>query len=256
MGLFFVLRTDCGGTTAGWRQVTDLIEGTPGGARQLDELIDGVADRLSTDDQRLVATQRWIAASVLQLGWAAHLTSIYAGSLALGGTVPDLAATNVYYRPLGSGRFELGVDSPVALDAQSSWRRLSQDHLDPLADAIRRQVRIGRRLFHGNVASALAGSLATIARAGYAPLDTIVNQPWARPPDLSTHGRWIAGTDGPRYTRTTCCGYEQLPQGNRCGDCSLPPRTAKSVTVDISMRLPSRPTGRAPSPKASPVDGS
>lgn len=226
LGPFFVLRTGVrseplrsSGTQAAWRPVADLLDDTPSGARRIDHLIDEVHDRLTGTGQPPPGTKPWIAASILQLGWAARLTSIYAGSLALGAAVPDVAASTAYYRLLGYGRVELGVEEPVALDAETGWKHITDDHLYPLGEAIQRRIRLGRRLLDGNIASALSGSLAMLARAGHAPLEALIDQPWASPPGIASLGSWQQSPAGPRYTRTTCCGYDRLPQGSRCRDC-------------------------------------
>lgn len=209
------LRAGALGADPAWRPVGELLGDDAG----IDRLVDQVAVRLDT-------TERWIAASILYLGWAEHLTSVYAGSIVLGGAVPDLAAVNLGYRTGQGGRLELGADRLAAVDATTGWRRLVDDHLCPLGDAVRRRVRIGRRLVEGSVASALAGSLAALDRAGLASLDELVTRQWAQPADVLPYGRWVGTDDGPRYARTTCCGYERLPQGSRCGDCALAWRSA------------------------------
>ncbi len=185
-----------------------------GDADELGRVIDEVAGRLGS-------AQRWIAASVFYQGWSARLTAIYTGSAALCGAVPDLCAGVVRYQP--------GWSAPVALRAvplrsvttQAGWRHMLDDHLEPLAAAIRRQVRIGGHLLRGNVASALAGALAVLAQTRQERLESLIIRSWAQPADIAGYGRWLQTCDGPRYARTTCCGYEALGQGGRCADCSL-----------------------------------
>jgi ferric iron reductase protein FhuF len=163
----------------------------------------------------------WIAASLLYQGWAARLTSVYVGSLQLAGQAPDLSMSRLHYRKARESPVELLAWPLTAVDADDGWRRLLDDHLEPLAAAIRRHVRIGRHLLLGNVASAMAGSLAALERAGYAQLDELTTRTWAQPRELARSGRWIATPGGLRYARRTCCGYVQLLGGGRCGDCSL-----------------------------------
>ncbi len=195
---------------AGWRTVPDLIDDDG----CLGQMIDDVAGALGT-------TQRWIAASIFYQGWTARLTSIYAASACLCGAVPDLRADLVSWRRRQPGPVELNVAPLRSLTPAAGWRSLRDEHLDPLAGAIRRRVRIGRYLLAGNAASALAGALGTIATQRPYPLDSLLRLHWARPVDLASSGRWLRTPAGPRYARTTCCGYEQLDQGGRCGDCSL-----------------------------------
>jgi hypothetical protein len=211
---YFALR-DGGraGDDTGFEPVTSLIADTPQARARLGQRIDHVTARLGT-------TQRWIGASILFQGWAARLTSIYAGSAALASPVPDLAAARLCYRAPPSGPVDLLARPLVATDLAAGWQLLS-GHLDLLAEAIRRQVRIGRHLLRGNLASALAGSLTTLDRTGHGPLDTLTGQAWAQPAELNRYGRWRVTPQGPRYARTTCCGYTRLAGERRCGDCSL-----------------------------------
>jgi len=198
---------------AGFEPVTGLVADTPRAAAQLGQRIDDITGRLGT-------TQRWIGASILFQGWAARLTSIYAGCAILGGAVPELAPARLYYRLPPAGPVDLLAAPPVPTDLSDGWQQLT-GHLDLLAAAIRRQVRIGHHLLRGNFASALAGSLMVLSRGGRAPLDKLLNQAWAQPTELRRYGRWPLTPEGPRYARTTCCGYTRLPGGGRCGDCSL-----------------------------------
>jgi len=209
LGPYFALHTDDSGG-AGWRPVTGVIADSA----ELAQIIDRTAARLG-------AAPQWIAASVFYQGWAARLTSIYAGSVALSGAIPDLAASSLRYRQPPSGPVELLAAPVTAVDAGVGWRRLLGDHLDPLADSVRGRVRIGRQLLLGNIASALAGSVVMLARSGHGRLEDLITQAWAQPAELSRYGQWHSSTDGIRYFRTTCCGFDQLSRASRCGDCSL-----------------------------------
>jgi hypothetical protein len=209
IGPYFALGAT-GADSQGWLPASSLIQD----AEHLGQVIDEVAARLGT-------TQRWIAASVFYQGWAARLTSIYAGSAVLCGAVPDLRADLVRYRPRRSGPVDLSVVQLQPLRTDAGWRHLHDGHLAPLAAAVRGRVRIGGYLLRGNAAAALAGALGVLAQARPEPLDALIGHGWAQPANLASCGRWVPGADGPRYARATCCGYEQLEQGGRCGDCSL-----------------------------------
>jgi hypothetical protein len=206
IGPYFKL--DATGVGRGWRPASALIED----AGHLGQVIDDVAARLGT-------AQRWIAAS------------IFSGSAVVCGAVPDLSAALVWYRPRRSGPIGLSVVPPQPLSPDAGWRHLHDRHLVPLAAAIRGQVRIGGYLLRGNAASALAGALGVLAQARQEPLDALIGHGWAQPADIAPCGRWLPAPGGPRYARATCCGYEQLDQGDRCGDCSL------------NWRRPLRPAG-------------
>jgi hypothetical protein len=209
IGPYFALDV-AGADNRGWRPAGALIKD----ADHLGQVIDHVASRLGT-------TQRWIAASVFYQGWAARLTSIYAGSAVACGAVPDLRADLVRYRPRQSGPVDLSVARLHPLSTDSGWRSLHDGHLAPLAAAIRGQVRIGGYLLLGNAASALAGALGVLADKRQESLGALIGQGWAQPADVVPCGSWVPGPDGPRYARATCCGYELLDRGSRCGDCSL-----------------------------------
>jgi hypothetical protein len=217
IGPYFALLKDSGG--AGFDPVGALIADTPSAAARLGARIDDVSTRLGT-------TQRWIGASILFQGWAARLTSIYAGSAVLAGAVPDLSAARLRYQAPPSGPVHLLAEPLVAADLATGWRLLIDEHLEPLVRAIRRQVRIGQHLLRGNLASAFAGSLMVLARQGQGPLDELTGLAWARPAELARCGRWRATPDGLRYARRTCCGLTQLPGDRRCGDCALSWRRA------------------------------
>jgi hypothetical protein len=207
---FALLGEDGKGSGNRWQPVASLVAD----AQTLSQVIDTVAVRLG-------GASRWIAASVFYQGWAARLTSVYAGSVALGSAVPDLGIERLQFRLPQAGPADLVATPLVPADLDNGWRRLTDDHLEVLAAAVRQQVRIGSHLLRGNVASALAGSLATLAQAGHGSLELLIRQRWAQPAGLARYGQWIDAAAGPRYRRTTCCGYDQLPHGGRCGDCSL-----------------------------------
>lgn len=171
--------------------------------------------------RRLRTAEPWIAASILFQGWAARLISLYAGSIVLGTAVPDLSVSRVQFLVGTSGRVELTAAGLIPVDAVTGWHQLYAGHLDLVARALRLRVRIGRRFLDSAVAAALAGSLTTLARAGHRPLDVLITQSWAQPPQVRQHGRWTATPDGPRYARDTCCGYQRVPDGDRCQSCPL-----------------------------------
>jgi iron complex transport system ATP-binding protein len=197
-----------------WVPVIALLADAPNAGYLLDEAVSLVARRLQT-------TESWIAASILFEGWAARLTSLYAGTIILGTIVPDLSATRVEFRVGSSGRVQLTAADLVPVDIATGWHRLYDGHLDLVAQALRRRVRIGRQFLDSAVAAALAGSLTTAARAAPGSLDILITQPWAQPPQVRPHGRWMADPSGLRYLRDTCCGYQRVPDGGPCRSCPL-----------------------------------
>src|SRR5262245_16546839 len=210
IGPYFELTRGQAPEGAGWRAAGALIDD----ADRLRRMVDDVAVRLRT-------RQRWIAASVFYQGWAARLTSIYTASAALCGAVPDLGSGVVSFRLRPAGPVELNVEPLRSVSPDAGWRILRDDHLDPLAASIRDQVRIGEYVLRGNVGSALAGAITIVSAKCDQPLGSLLRHHWAHPTDLAVSGRWLRTPDGIQYARATCCGYEQLADGGRCGDCSL-----------------------------------
>jgi hypothetical protein len=223
-----------------WVPVTAVLDDTPRAGELIDRAVTLVARRLQT-------TESWIAASILFEGWAARLTSLYAGSIVLDTVVPDLSASRVQYRIGSPGRVELTAPELVPVDAVTGWQQLYDNHLDLVAQALRRRVRIGRRFLDSAVAAALAGSLTTLARAGHGPLYVLLTQPWAQPPQVRPHGRWTAAPGEPRYARDTCCGYQRVTAGGRCRSCPLnerkPQETGRSSTVPGRLAGPMNASG-------------
>lgn len=207
--------------TGDWTPVTGVLADDAAVAA----LIDTTGERLGTGD-------RMVAASVLQFGWAARLVSIWAGCVELTGWAPDLGADVVVRRvPDAGGPVEIGLLELRRLDPPASWGRLFDEHLGDLATALARQVRLGRRMLVGNVASALAGALGVMERHGTASVTELVSRDWAAPPVLHGFGDWSG--EPVRFRRTTCCAYDRVPGASRCGDCSLDRPTAadhRSIT--------------------------
>jgi hypothetical protein len=204
----------------GWRPAAALV----GAPDVLRAWVDWGAERMHTSD-------RVIVASILYQGWAARVTSIFAGSVILAGVVPDLGAQSLSYRyPPEGGAIGMAVERLTLLPPDQAWHRLVSANLEPLGRALRTEVRIGCRLLWGNVASAFAGSLAALDRAGHGPLARLVAAPWAERPELAGLGDWAAVAGAApgagtalRFRRSTCCLFERLPGAGRCGDCSLGP---------------------------------
>ncbi|MGW2564501.1 (2Fe-2S)-binding protein [Streptomyces sp. NPDC001514] len=177
--------------------------------------VDRVAARLRTPERR-------VAASIAHLGLAARLWSTALGPAALYGEFPDPAAAGLYWDPALTAPDDLCRPRARALPGtvEAIREAVQYGHLVPLADAVRRDVRISPRLLWGNAGSALAGALRELNR-------------WARTHDRPEAGRRAAeltagllahpdlsGTlRGPALRRTTCCLYYRVPGGGLCGDC-------------------------------------
>ena len=186
-------------------------------------LLDGEATTDAAIDlyaERLTTNRRDIAGSLLVQGWAGRLTSVFAGCAVLEHRVPDLAAANLTYRFVPGMPVELGIIDPALMGTALGWRRLVDEHLEPLVMAVDDRCRAGRRRLWGNVAAAMAGSLGSLARAA-GDLAELTAQPWAQPAELADLGEWVPTEAGPSYARRTCCNLVRVPGYSLCSDCVI-----------------------------------
>lgn len=211
-----------------------------GGHRALACLYEGAAapltSRIDTVAERLGASERRVAASVAQLGLAARLWSTALGPAALSGRFPDLRAENLHWDPRQQAPDDLWTRSAELLPGTADRIRdvVQYGHLEPLAEAIRRDTPVSSRLLWGNAGSALAGAVRQLIG-------------WARThgrPDVAARTRTLAAElfdhpalrdtgapHGPGFRRRTCCLYYRVPGGGLCGDCvfdSAPGTPARS----------------------------
>ncbi|MFF3171485.1 (2Fe-2S)-binding protein [Streptomyces sp. NPDC057900] len=188
-----------------------------GDTAPLTSRIDTVAERLGTAERR-------VAASVAQLGLAARLWSCALGPAALSGRFPDLRPENLHWDPRRAAPEDLWTDSAEPLPGTAARIRevVLYGHLEPLAEAVRRDTAVSSRLLRGNAGSALAGTVRQLTG-------------WARThgrPDVAARTRTLAAelfdhhelrdTGAPHghgFRRNTCCLYYRVPGGGLCGDC-------------------------------------
>lgn len=102
-------------------------------------------------------------------------------------------------------------------------------HLLPLADALHRATRAGRRQLRGGVAHGCATALCAAIRPGPAQLARRWREFTAPVPELARLGDVveIAHADGSarlRYLRNTCCLFYTSAEAVRCASCCLTPR--------------------------------
>ncbi|WP_329430621.1 (2Fe-2S)-binding protein [Streptosporangium sp. NBC_01495] len=203
---------------AGWRPLTDL-------AADLDLLrrrIIDVAGRLGTDELR-------VAASILFQGLAARLWSPVVGAVVTHDLLLDLAP--VHWREASSGPLPLRAERPTGrriLDpagvAEPLYREVLTEVLEPLAWSVREIVRIAPGLLWGNAASALAGTVRTIAhrRPELAARATALGRELLALGVLRGGGDLVEPVPGqPFFVRRSCCLFYRLPKGGKCGDCVL-----------------------------------
>ncbi|MFD0022968.1 (2Fe-2S)-binding protein [Streptomyces sp. NPDC058382] len=199
-----------------------------GGSRTLACLYAGenapLTSRIDTVAERLGTPERRVAASVAHLGLAARLWSTALGPAALSGRFPDLRASSLHWNPGRQAPDDLWTASAESLPGSAARIRdvVQHGHLEPLAEAVRRDTAVSARLLRGNAGSALAGAVRQLIG-------------WARTagrPDVAARTRALASElfdhpglrdtgfpHGPGFRRRTCCLYYRVPGGGLCGDC-------------------------------------
>lgn len=195
-----------------------------------------LAFRIDKVAARLRAPERRVAASIAHLGIVARLWSVALGSAALYDEVPDLAADGLYWDPDGSTPDDLllATERPSLPATAATLRETVQHgHLEPLAEAFRRDGNISPQLLWGNAGSALAAAVSQLrlwAREMDRPevgkrAAVIAHELFAHP-DLHSTGALGAGA----FRRNSCCLYYRCPAGGLCGDCVFdsPPRRQKA----------------------------
>ncbi|WP_433236003.1 (2Fe-2S)-binding protein [Actinomadura nitritigenes] len=209
LGPFFTITV--GGPADGWRAARD------GYAAGIPDLVSATAHRHG------VGERSRIAASIAQLGHAAHLWSPPLACALLHQVVPDLTELQrqdgrpALRLPRAHGRRVDGAD--VHEVAALIHRMVIEDHLRPLAAGLK--IKIAGGLLWGNAASALAEAARTIADAypalgtSAARLATAVLE--IEP--LRNTGRFTG--PGLGFRRRSCCLYYRAPAGAHCADCAL-----------------------------------
>jgi ferric iron reductase protein FhuF len=167
-------------------------------------------------------------------GYASRLLSPPLACLAANGCIPGMSADRLRWRHPDDQMIELG------LTADGGWvgsdRRLIEqlvaaafeEHLQPLADALRRRVRIAAGLLTGNAASALVSGLALLAGRLGPGWRSLAAHALAQPA-LRGGGSWDGspgrgGGQEPVFVRRSCCLYYRVAGGGLCADCPLAAR--------------------------------
>jgi ferric iron reductase protein FhuF len=218
-----------------------------GGQDHLDALLGSVRAALGGCEPR-------VAASLFFQGYASRLLSPPLACLAASGCVPAMTADRLRWRHPEDQMIELGLTADEGW-AGSDRRLIEQlvaasfeEHLEPLADALRRRVRIAAGLLTGNAASALVSGLALLqGRLGpdWRSLAAhAVAQPrlrgsgtWRANPEHGNpehgnpehgnpeHGNPRRGGDGePVFVRRSCCLYYRVAGDGLCADCPMAAR--------------------------------
>ncbi|MFF4778719.1 ATP-binding cassette domain-containing protein [Microtetraspora fusca] len=211
---------DIGPIVAGWRPLADLFT-DPG---VLETRIGETAARLKTTETR-------VAASILFQGIAARFWSPLLGAAIAHGLLVDLDPGRVHWQAVTGGPLPLRatdldgwrVRDPARI-AERLHRTVVSGLLEPLAAAFQRVVKIAPGLLWGNAASALGGSVRTLARVRPELTEAAValgRELLALGP-LRDTGELAEPEPGhPFFVRRSCCLYYRLPGGGKCGDCAL-----------------------------------
>ena len=211
LGMFFRL-ADPAGDRAGWRPAGLLYDA---GHDHLDGLLGSVRAALGECEPR-------VAASLFYQGYASRLLSPPLACLAASGCIPEMPAAQLRWRRPDDQVIELGLtpgegwagSGPALIEhLVETW---FEEHLQPLADALRRRVRISAELLTDNAASALVSGLRLLAgRVG--PDGHALAAHALAQPRLRGSGRWA----GEVFVRRSCCLYYRVEGGGMCGDCPL-----------------------------------
>jgi hypothetical protein len=207
-GPYFVLSVGDDGRP--WRPAAELYSG-------------GLAGLIASTGARLGVTEARVAASTVQLGYAARLWSPVLACVLQDGIVPDLT------------RLRTAAGSPMRLNLPDprGWRAGGPDeqaalayqavvtgHLEPLGGGL--PVKVAAGLLRGNAAAAMTAALRVLV---------------CTRPDLGRPARALAerllatgvlrgtgGLTGPglEFSRRSCCLFYRVPDGGLCADCPLP----------------------------------
>ncbi|AWS43861.1 ATP-binding cassette domain-containing protein [Streptosporangium sp. 'caverna'] len=218
----------------GWRPLTDLLTDPD----PLSGKVTEVADRLNTTEMR-------VAASILFQGLAARLWSPVIGAVVAREVLIDLAPAQVFWQPSPSGPLPLRAACLTGWEivdpervAGPLYRNVVTELLEPLAQTVQEITKIAPGLLWGNVASALAGTVRTIARRRpeLASRVSALGRELLSVGLLEGSGELVEPAPGhPFFVRRSCCLYYRLPDGGKCGDCALidPPTRREQWTKAV-----------------------
>lgn len=167
------------------------------------------------------------AASLVHLGLTARLVSPPLAAAVLGGALPHLDTTGLYWQdvlgpvPLTYPRLEATPVDPDdhATIAEFLAHQLAEGPVAQLTEAIA-GLGVSRQVLWGNVASAFAAAATGLVRAApnrAGAVSHVAQAVLARVP-LHGHGEFMAGRG---FKRASCCLYYRVPGGGYCGDCVL-----------------------------------
>lgn len=188
------------------------------------DLLEAIVGRVQT---RINATERRVAVSTFFLGLSARLWSVGLGALAGYGILPDLTGEQLLFSETG-GQMRLHIEHPTGRHGDNLEPLLADmvidDHLVPLAAALRRRGPIAEGLLRGNSVAGLLSAARKFDRATAGG-----GRGWRLARRLCTDERLDGAVvfDGTEYRRTSCCLYYRTPGGGVCGDCVFTTEPAK-----------------------------
>ena len=231
LGPFFAADTHAPHTrpAAPWRCMADLLDDP----RILaDRVHTARASLAASSGQDLEAVELRVAASVTHLGLAARVLSPLLALTVLHGRTPAAGLRELHWQPAVPSVFPLSIPaSPdaggtVTADPKTLGDAFALNAVRTIADdlhAAARPLGVSGHVLRGNIASALAGSCAALARAlpGQRAVVQAVFSALLAHPVLA--GTAQTSLDG-RFQRRSCCLiYRAAPDRNGmiCGDCVL-----------------------------------
>lgn len=200
-----------------------------------DSLLDPWSDELG----RVLEAEREASGQVSEHATALTVMAVYAGTVtasallawALDDVMVDMRPSNVAIRLSPHHGFEaVGLREPRVVDAPVetlvSW--VLDEHLLPLAKAMRVRTRAGLRQLNGGVAHGCAAAFCVASRRG-GDVD-LLERAYQRFLAASTAGLDALGTvirlreddrEGLFYLRNTCCLYYTSAEATKCSSCCL-----------------------------------
>jgi ferric iron reductase protein FhuF len=199
--------------------------------------------------RRLGTNAASVAASLFVLGYSYRALTLAVSCTLMGGTIPS-SGPEALAVAMSSGRPSLFTyHRPRALVLAGdrtpgretfAGRELVDEalehivgdavdgHLRLLVDAVCSRTRVGRRLLWGNVASSAAVAFLTMEGTLGEWVKPIGERFFEiAPSELQGQGNFLslehAARRGWYWERRNCCLNDRLPEGTRCGECSLTP---------------------------------
>lgn len=204
---------------------------------------DAFAARVEAAAERIGAPEPRVAASVLHLGLAARIWSPVLGAAVAHRVLLDWTADGLEWKDALGGPLPLRLPSPSGrqvtgpAEAAEPLFAAVEPLLEALNELVLGQVKLARRLLWGNAASALGGTVRTLAtaRPDHAADALTLGKALLTLGPLRDTGSFTQPIPGrPAFTRTTCCLYYRIPHAGKCGDCALlapTPRQARRTAT-------------------------